>query len=114
MSVHGEKSPYLRKMPITFGTVAQNSIKSIFFGTKPSELYIMFGFEEVRILLSFLVMTSFAITGLSNQLIFVEHTIRYQHFKFQPSRMSGSNFTEGVENNPHSALSRPKSPGLSQ
>ena len=35
---------------------------------------------------------------------FVKHDINYQPYKFQLSRMSGSNFTEGVENTPTTVL----------
>ena len=40
-------------------------------------------------------MTSFVIVELPNLHNFVEHNISYQPCKFQLSRMSGSNFTEG-------------------
>ena len=44
-------------------------------------------------------MTSFVIVELLIFIAyFVEHNISYQLCKFQLSRMSGSNFTEGVEN----------------
>ena len=57
-------------------------------------------------------MTSFIIVKLSN-FYFVEHDISYQPCKFQPSRMSGSSLTEGVQNTPPpSAETGGKSPVL--
>ena len=44
-----------------------------------------------------IIMTSFIIVKLS---YFVEHNISYQPCKFQLSRMSGSNFTEGGGKHP--------------
>ena len=77
MTIFGEctwsKESIFEKIPITFGTVTQIQQKVYFWIDLIKTfriIYNLFGFEEVRILLSVfgneVIMRSFAITGLSN------------------------------------------------
>ena len=62
-------------------------------------IYNLFGFVEVRILPLLFgnddIMTAFVTTAVFKLEYFVEHNISCQPSKFQSSRLSGSNFTEG-------------------
>ena len=46
------------------------------------------------------IMTLLIIVEVSSFVYVVEHNISYQPYKFQLSTMSGSDFTEGVQNTP--------------